>query len=369
MFNAPRFFPTTQRLAAFLTTRWTAHAAIALAPSSPPSASASRSKPRAARCVHAASQPGAAQSKSTSASKALVIGIDTYTEKGWPPLRNAVADAKAVAAALEKHGFDVTPKFDLKASELEPTIRDFLIRQGADPDARLLLWFAGHGHTLTSPTEEGYLVPADAPAAEDDITFRSKALAMSQFSYLLTQARAKHVLAVFDSCFSGAAMDITRSAEITAPPEIAHVAGGKTRLLISSGDRAQKVSDDGTFRRLFIDAINGEVPRLGRNGWVTGQHIGIYLRDEMTALTARRATPQTPNVGFLNRAGFNRGDVVFAPLAGRSRRRSPSITCAQAAPKQVAIVPPAPPAPPLGPSKNPPVALAPVPPPTTPKGS
>ena len=245
-------------------------------------------------------------------SHALVIGIDAYTHPAWPRLRNAVADARTVAAALERHGFQVTPLINPKSAELEAALRSFFITVGADPKARLVVWFAGHGHTLTTHgSDEGFLVPADAPSPADELAFRSGALAMDLFRYFFRQARSKHVLAVFDSCFSGTVLDITREADLRLPPDIAALAGGTARQLIASGDRGQKVSDDGTFRRLFVDAISGEVPVLGRDGYLTAQELGGYLRREMTQLSVRKANPQHPQTGYLNAAGMNRGDMVF----------------------------------------------------------
>ena len=51
-----------------------------------------------------------------------------------------------------------------KAEALRATLREFFAIKGADPNARLMLWFAGHGHTING---EGFLVPADAPAATE----------------------------------------------------------------------------------------------------------------------------------------------------------------------------------------------------------
>jgi hypothetical protein len=91
-------------------------------------------------------------------SKALVIGMDHY-DAGWPQLSNGIKDAEEVANALTAQGFEVTLKKDL-GSDLDRTFKNFFIVQGDDPDARLLLWFAGHGETING---EAYLVPVDAP--------------------------------------------------------------------------------------------------------------------------------------------------------------------------------------------------------------
>ena len=78
-------------------------------------------------------------------SRALVIGIDNYER--WPRLSNAVKDAREVAAALERQGFAVTLALDLDADALEEAFESFFIETGSDPDARLFVWYAGHGHT------------------------------------------------------------------------------------------------------------------------------------------------------------------------------------------------------------------------------
>lgn len=180
---------------------------------------------------------------------ALVIGIDRYAE-GWPRLANAVKDAVAVADELSRHGFEVDIKHDLDASSLKTAVEDFVYERGQDPDSRLLIWFAGHGHTVDG---EAYLVPADAPSPEHDALFRRKALSMRDFGKFMREARARHMLAVFDSCFSGGVFETTRSA---VSPSVGRALELPVRQMISSGQADQAVSDDGKFRRLFVDALN-----------------------------------------------------------------------------------------------------------------
>ena len=93
------------------------------------------------------------------ASHALVIGIDAY-DNGWPRLSNAVEDARLVAEELRRRGFAVTLKTDPTSRELERAFEEFFVVTGAEPEARLFVWFAGHGHTENG---ESYLIPTDAP--------------------------------------------------------------------------------------------------------------------------------------------------------------------------------------------------------------
>jgi hypothetical protein len=236
-------------------------------------------------------------------SKALVIGMDHYSS-GWPSLSNGIKDAEEVAAGLSAQGFEVTFKKDLKSRDLDDTLRDFFIVDGDDPNARLLLWFAGHGDTIDG---EAYLVPTDAPLPKLDAEFRVKAISLRRFGEYMREAKARHVLAIFDSCFSGGVFNVARSAP---PPAITLATTQPVREFISSGEAEQQVSDDGTFRKLFLDVLAGKEPDADANhdGYVTGTELGLFLQQKMANLTDNR---QTPRYGKLNAYGYDRGDFVF----------------------------------------------------------
>ena len=175
--------------------------------------------------------------------------------------------------------------------------------KGDDPDNRLFVWFAGHGHTING---EGFLIPADAPRPEAGALFRLKALSMRRFGEYVRLARSKHAMAVFDACFSGTIFDTQRSAP---PPAITRSTTLPVRQFLASGDADQTVSDDGRFRKLFVRAITGE-ERADANsdGYVTGSELGMFLTDRMTNLTRNR---QTPRYGKLRDMNWDRGDFVF----------------------------------------------------------
>ncbi|MDP6390785.1 MAG: caspase family protein [Alphaproteobacteria bacterium] len=256
--------------------------------------------------LRASEAPGAAaagEAELYGASHALVIGIDNYNA-GWPRLSMAVNDAKLIAAELEKRGFDVTLETDLGTVALRRTLHEFFVVKGADPKARLFVWFAGHGYTEDG---EGYLVPADAPRPETGTEFRLKALPMRDFGTFVRLARSKHALTVFDACFAGTVFDSQRS---MPPPAVTRATTLPVRQFLTSGDAGQTVSDDGAFRELFIRALNGE-ERADANGdgYVTGTEIGLFLGDRMTNLTRAR---QTPRYGKLRDKDYDRGDFVFA---------------------------------------------------------
>ena len=247
-------------------------------------------------------------------SYALVIGNDDYNN-GWPKLTNAVADAVEVAGALKEQGFEVTLKENLDGVALRDTLKEFFAIKGTDPEARLLLWYAGHGHSIKG---EGFLVPVDAPSASEP-EFKLKALHMRDFGGLMRLAESKHVLAIFDSCFSGTIFT-TRAGAV--PAAITRVTAQPSRQFMTSGDEDQQVSDDGTFRRLFIRALHGEtIADSNGDGYLTGTEIGLFMSTEMTNYTEEA---QTPRYGKLRDPDYDRGDFVFA-LPGRLEAAEPRL--------------------------------------------
>ena len=237
-----------------------------------------------------------------SASYALVIGIDNY-RGGWPRLSNAVNDSRAIKQALERQGYQVTLLTDLGKRDLIDAMEEFFIVKGEDPEARLLFWFAGHGFTENN---EGFIIPADGALPESGAKFRRTALPMRNVSTYVRLAVSKHVFAVFDSCFSGTVFDTSRAAP---PKAITQATTRPVRQFLTSGDAYQKVSDDGTFRDIFIRALDGvEDADLNNDGYVTGTEMGFFISDRMTNLTQGR---QTPRYGKLRDRNFDLGDFIL----------------------------------------------------------
>ncbi len=249
------------------------------------------------------------------ASHALVIGIDDY-RAGWPRLSNAVKDAKLVAAALKERGFEVTLKTDLSAAEMETAFKEFFVLKGQDPNARLFVWYAGHGHTENG---EGYLVPSDAPRPDGATApFRLKAMSLRRFGDFARLAESKHAFAVFDSCFAGTVFD---SARALPPSAVTRATTLPVRQFLTSGDAGQTVSDDGMFRELFLRDLAGqERADANEDGFVTATEIGLYMSTRITNLTRSR---QTPRYGKLRDKDWDRGDFVFRMAGAAAEREDP----------------------------------------------
>lgn len=241
-------------------------------------------------------------------SHALVIGNDDYRggPREWSRLGKAVSDAQIVRDALDRHGFNVSFLSNLPSAELKAAIRNFFIKNGSDKDARLFVWFAGHGHTAHG---EGYLVPVDAPHPDQDVEFRLSAVSMREVAGWMREARSKHILAVFDSCFSGSIFRATRNTQVPSAA-ILHYAQHPIRQIITSGSAQQEVLDDGFFAQTFVRAIMGQDPTADqqRDGYVTGHELATFMRHK---ITDRNGGRQSPQYGEIADNDSERGDFVF----------------------------------------------------------
>ena len=188
-------------------------------------------------------------------SHALVIGISDYQH--WRDLPGVKDDLISVEKALEERGFKIALLPNPTSAELTATLDDFVRRKGRKPNARVLVYFAGHGWTRTDElgVERGYIVPTEAPVPiRDEDGFLNVAIDMSQMRSFAERIESKHALFIFDSCFSGALISLKRS----APRAITESTGYPVRQFMTSGKAGEEVPDDSVFRRSFVRALSGE---------------------------------------------------------------------------------------------------------------
>lgn len=239
-------------------------------------------------------------------SRALVIGASGYTN-GWKNLPGVRTDVREVTAVLKEHGFEVEVVEDPNSEALYRAYQDFIASHGQHPDNRLLLYFAGHGHTMQPAyggKDMGYIVPVDAPDPYADSTgFRRVAMDMNQMEVYAERIQSRHALFVFDACFSGSVFAMTGG----VPEAISEKTARPVRQFITSGSATDQVPDLSVFRARFVEGLRGKADR-DRDFHVTGVELGQFLRNQVEE--ARGGT-QTPQYGKIWNANLNQGDFVF----------------------------------------------------------
>ncbi|PIE69308.1 MAG: hypothetical protein CSA21_02535 [Deltaproteobacteria bacterium] len=238
-------------------------------------------------------------------SAALVIGNGKYGH-GWDNLPGALRDVDEVAAALKKHGFAVTLKKNLTKSGFDAALLRFIQKYGQDKNNRLLFYYSGHGHTESFGGEQaGYLVMVDAKdPARDMLGFEMGSIPMANLLVRARMIRSKHVLFLFDSCFSG---NILNARGKAAPEHVSEAVKQPVRQFITSGSAKEPVPDTSFFKTLFLDIINGKRPEPVPDGYLTGEELGLFLKQKLPGYNPC----QHPQYGKINDPRLDKGDFVF----------------------------------------------------------
>jgi len=247
-------------------------------------------------------------------SYAVCIGINKYTRN--PQLNYAVADAKAMQKAFIKMGFDevklVTDAEATKEGILSAIA--WLVKISVEQD-RVVIYFSGHGQTQKGRGKKplGYIIPVNCPKEG----YYENAISMGKLKEATYEIKAKHILYLVDSCYSGTGI-LTKRANTEFMFEMAQdscvfiITAGK------AGEEVREMNGHGIFTNYILKGLNGKSD-YDTNGVITGSELGLYVKTEVYNRTKQLRIKQTPQFGSIE----GEGEVVFATL-GQSIKK-PSI--------------------------------------------
>ena len=257
-------------------------------------------------------------------SAALVIGISAFDSPGWNDLPGVEDEIPEVARALAVHGFEVeyvapdieSGELRLDRDALRSRIRTFLDTRGGDPEARLLIYVATHG--FADPAEgrngQGHLVASDS-LAPDEPGFVDSTYTVQDLARDLGTIRARHVMLLFNSCFSGAmvpsvAVPGTRGADTmqsigrlsaTTTDWAAQLLGRDARLVLTAGSAGQEVPDaDNPFARAVTGGLYGDAD-LDGDGVILGTELAMHVRASVARETRELGAANDPVFALLPR--------------------------------------------------------------------
>ena len=173
--------------------------------------------------------------------KALIIGINDYKNASIPDLETPINDAKDIAKVLkEKYGFKVKLLLDREATRAAIYRSLRRLAKTTKPNDSVLIYFAGHGD-LDRTYDDGWWIPSDAEGG-NPLTY----LDNGQVQKAMRSMKARHVLLISDSCYSGTLFGKARS----LPPVIddkyyLSLYNEKSRWGMTSGNKTP-VSDRGS---------------------------------------------------------------------------------------------------------------------------
>ncbi|MCX5846804.1 MAG: caspase family protein [Deltaproteobacteria bacterium] len=228
-------------------------------------------------------------------SYAVIIGVNRYDK--WPSLEYAVNDAKAIEKRLKDLGFETKTLIDHNATKANilKLLGDELPRK-AEKNDRVVIFFAGHGQTEEMPdgTQMGYIIPVDADLRD----IFSTAISMDQVRIFSKRLKAKHVLYLIDSCYSG--LGLSRSGAI--PPGerdyLRKITTRKAHQMLTAGSKGEQTKEEGAhglFTKYVLEALDGQADR-DEKGYITFSDLASYVKPKVSREAGNSQTPQYGNI-------------------------------------------------------------------------
>jgi hypothetical protein len=233
---------------------------------------------------------------------ALIIGVNKY-HGTWPPLQNAVNDAKAIEAMLKaKYKFDdFKTMYDEQATRVNIIEAFDVLARNAKPEDNVFIYYSGHGE-YKQELNKGFWVPVDA--ATNSV---ANYISNSDLQAFLGGIKSKHTLLVTDACFSG---DIFRGSTVMVPFEesekyFKEVHGLTSRQAMTSGG-IEPVMDGGkdghsVFAYYFLKAMNENQAKF----MDVGQ---IYNKVKIPVINN---SEQSPKLAPVKNTGDEGGQFIF----------------------------------------------------------
>ena len=239
---------------------------------------------------------------------ALLIGNQKYEK--LKSLNSPEADVRAIEILLrDRYGFNVKTLVNATRVEMLTELNELMTKLTERDN--LLIYYAGHGE-IDPSTQQASWLPVDADPKND-----ANWISSDDLTRKIGPMKAKHVLVVADSCYSGV---LTRSGTSQAAPNATDderyewfktVAAKKSRHLLSSGGRAPVMDGGGgkhsIFAATFIDSLNVNDDILD------GRHLGDAISTRVLSRTKafKVGIEQLPEYRPIQFADNEGGEFLF----------------------------------------------------------
>lgn len=252
-----------------------------------------------------AQSPAAAEELETlgiSRYRAVMFAMQGYDHPDISDLRTPTEDVAQLSTLLEsQYGFEVEVHTDATHEQVISTL-DRLVAEVEEDDA-VVLYYAGHG-VIRPEEDRGYWLPSDAApsttarwVSTEDVAAKVRAM------------KARHVLVVSDSCFSGVlTRGLDTGEEVQEIPGLAAAAqltARRSRWVIASG-ADEPVNDGGAEGMSVFAYALREAMRDTTDRYVTADGLFPAIRR-----TVAENAEQTPTQGKLAKGLQTLGQMVL----------------------------------------------------------
>ena len=223
---------------------------------------------------------------------AIIIGIENYVVA--PPIPGAISDAKKVAEAFRRLGFDEVVEFydkDASSRRLHQLFNDMLPRKVGRMD-RLVVFFTGHAGSMQDPDgyDRGYLVPFDAP-----VNNATKSITVEHLKEFTRRSASKHTLLILDAPVFG--WETTEPSGLSLEGRLAPESDTDRRAVqvisaAGKGETAVRAEKSSRFVEALLAGLSGSAD-LDGNGWLMASELGTYLVRQVEAASNGTQRPSS----------------------------------------------------------------------------
>lgn len=229
---------------------------------------------------------------------ALLIAVQDYDSGEIGKLDFAISDARGLGDILVSgYTFDKENVISLVNPDRRTIYKTLqVLKNKLTERDNLLIFYAGHGYWLDD-MRQGFWLPRDASGINDP----SDWIPNSTVRDYIKAIKARHILLVADSCFSGGIFK-TREAFYKQKVSVEKIYELPSRKAITSG--SMKTVPD---RSVFLEYL---IKRLKDNNeqYMDTQKLFASLRE---AVINNSPSHQTPLYGAISEAGDEGGDFIF----------------------------------------------------------
>ncbi len=231
---------------------------------------------------------------------AVLIGNQTYSKLN--NLNNSINDVRSIKHLLEnQYNYKVTLIEDANEEQIWKHL--YNLRKLNEND-RLLIYYSGHG-IIDKETDIGYWLPTDA-----DPQIPNRWISDIDIKSNLRAIKAKHVMIIADSCFSGSLLRDTSKinvVDIKKKVLLQKLLEKKIRVALTSGGEEPVLDSGGGKHSIFAKHL---IDILESNSQIiTGNTVFNKLKEQLIL----NAT-QTPVYNFIQNSGSEiNSDYIFVP--------------------------------------------------------
>ena len=237
---------------------------------------------------------------------AIIIGNNNY--KYYQNLKTATADAEETARVLqEQYGFKTLLLHNATRYKILSTLDK--LRTELKKDDNLLIYYAGHGE-IDKTDNSGYWLPVDAKPDNTKNWIPNNAI-----SDILSTIKARHVMVVVDSCYSGtlSTTSIPRSSANFSPKIhkewVEVMTTTQARMALTSGGVQPVIDSVGgrhsVFAKAFLDSLSNN------KGLLEGYSLYTNILSKMRKVTSKLNIDQVPDYAPIQHAGHEAGEFFF----------------------------------------------------------